>query len=183
MTRPAQRPKHRALLTGALFSLAALTAACSRSDVPEHAVMLPSEDLPDAVLGYARWEADAEPKPIRRVSCELQDGFYVMTAEGRDFVLRVGFWGQDAREIGEIDFDQADSVELRAVDDDLYFYRYTTLRILSEMGPVSGSADSVQGRTPLRATSAEAVAKHRAGVEVDFEFSCSQSGSARVAGS
>lgn len=176
--------RQRALAScSVLVSAALFTAACSKQDVPEHALLLPAQDLPDTVLGYARWEVDGQSKPIRRVNCQMEDSFYVMVAEGRDFVLRVGFWGQGARRIEDIDFEQADSVELRSVDEELYFYRYTTLRILSEMGPVRGSVDSVQGRTPLRATSAEAVAKHRSGVELDFEFSCSEPASARVAGS
>ena len=146
--------------------------ACSRNDVPEHVLMFPNEALPDEVLGYVRWEEDGERKEIRRVSCQMEDNFYVMLGEGRDFTLRVGFWGDGAREIGDIDFEQADSVELRAVDEELYFYRYSILRILPEMGPVAGSPEFAKGTTRLRPTSTEAVVKHRAGVELEFEFSC-----------
>lgn len=159
--------------------MAVMVAACSRSDVPEHAVMLPADDLPDTVLGYARWAAEDEPRPIRRVRCGMEDNFYVMTAEGRDFLLRVGFWGDQARVLEDIDFEQADSVELRTIDDELYFYRYTTLRIFPEMGPVAGSDGHARGRTRLRPTSTEAVVKHRDGVEVDFEFSCPEQQPAR----
>ena len=137
--------------------------------------MLPAEDLPDLVLGYVQWGADEEPRPIRRTRCQLEDEFYVMVGEGRDFVLRVGFWGEQARAIDDIDFEQADSVELRAVDEELYFYRYSILRILPEMGPVAGSPEFAKGTTRLRPTSTEAVVKHRAGVELDFEFSCPSS--------
>lgn len=165
-----------------LISLVLLTA-CSRDEVPEHALMLPNEKLPETVLGYASWDEGGERKQIRRVSCQLEDSFYVMLAEGRDFVLRVGFWGEGARQIDEIDFEQADSVELRTIDDELYFYRYTSLRILPEMGPVSGSTQSARGTTRLRSTSTDAVVKHRQGIELDFEFSCSEPDSAPVAGS
>lgn len=170
-------------LTMALLAVVALTTACTSNEAPEHAVMFPKDDLPDIVLGQARWENDQQPKPIRRVKCEMQDQFYVMTAEGRDFVLRVGFWGEGAQALEDIDFEQADSVELRAVDEELYFYRYTMLRILPEMGPVSGSVESAKGTTPLRSTSTEAVVKHRSGIELDFEFSCPGPASAQVAGS
>ena len=156
-----------ALLASAGMAL----SACSRDALPEHAVMLPPADLPDAVLGYATW-ANGERKDIRRVSCGLEDAFYVMTAEGRDFELRVGFWGQDATDLSGIDFDQADSVELRTVDEELHFYRYTTLRILPEMGPVIGADSYARGKTTLRSTSQAALAEHRSGVEIDFEFSC-----------
>lgn len=166
MKSPALRPI--TILSLAIF----LLMACAENEVPEHALMVPNEDLPDAVLGYASWEGDGERKEIRRVSCEMEDSFYVMLAEGRDFALRVGFWGDGARAIDEIDFDQADSVELRAVDEELYFYRYSILRILPDMGPVAGSPGFASGSTRLRPTSTEAVAKHRAGVDLDFEFSC-----------
>lgn len=147
-------------------------AACSGDRIPEHAVMLPAQDLPDTVLGYVSW-TDQARKPIHRVSCHLEDAFYVMLAEGRDFELRVGFWGQDAQSLAEIDFDQADSVELQTVDEDLQYYRYSMLRFLPEMGPVNGSDSHSRGKTALRSTSAAAVAEHRAGIEIDFEFSCS----------
>ncbi len=149
-----------------------ILAACSRSDVPEHALMLPNEALPDTVLGYVRWEGNGERRPIRQVSCQLEESYYVMVGEGRDFVLRVGFWGGGARDVKDIDFEQADSVELRAVDEDLYFYRYSVLRLLPEMGPVAGSPQSAKGNTRLRPTSTNAVVKHRAGLAIDFELSC-----------
>ncbi|GEM_PF-7039122 len=169
---------------GAVALLATLTmTACSGDDLPEHALMVPAEDLPDQVMGYVSWDDVEERKLVRRVSCRMEDSFYVMVAEGRDFVLRVGFWGEGARDIEEIDFDQADSVELRTVDEELYFYRYTILRILPEMGPVSGSVESARGTTRLRSTSTEAVVKHRSGIELDFEFSCSVPAPAQVAGS
>lgn len=155
----------------ALISLG-LFVACSRDDFPEHVLMVPNENLPDAVLGYVSWEDDGERKLIRRVSCQMEDDFYVMLAEGRDFMLRVGFWGKDARELTQIDFEQADSVELRAVDTELNFYRYSILRILPDMGPVAGSPGYAKGSTRLRPTSTEAVIKHRGGVELTFEFAC-----------
>lgn len=162
---------HLRVCCGILLTLALLTA-CSRGDRHEHVLMVPSDDLPDTVLGYVRWDEAGEPKPIRRATCQMEDNFYVMLGEGRDFTLRVGFWGDGAREIGDIDFEQADSVELRAVDEESYFYRYSILRILPEMGPVAGSPGFAKGKTRLRPTSTEAVVKHRAGVELDFEFSC-----------
>lgn len=158
-----------------------LISACSRDDGPEHAIMFPDESLPDVVLGYVQWDDVEEPKLIRRTRCQMEDEFYVMVGEGRDFVLRVGFWGQDARAIEDIDFEQADSVELRTIDDELYFYRYTILRILPGMGPVNGSVGSARGKTWLRPTSTEAVVKHRSGVELEFELSCPQPEPARVA--
>lgn len=170
-------------LVFSLLLIMTFIVGCSRADAPEHVLMFPAEGLPDTVLGYAAWETDGERKLIRRVSCAMEDSFYVMEAEGRDFVLRVGFWGEGARTIDDIDFEQADSVELRAVDDDLYFYRYTILRILPEMGSVQGSADAARGLTRLRSTSTEAVVKHRSGIELDFEFSCSEPEPAQVAGS
>lgn len=169
----------------AIVALSAIivTSACSRDDVPEHAVMMPIDDLPQTIVGQVSWEGVDEPKVIRRSRCEMQDEFYVMVGEGRDFELRVGFWGQEAADISEIDFDQADSVELRAIDDELYFYRYSIQRSLPGMGPVDGSVDSARGKTWLRPTSTEAVVKHRAGVEVEFEFSCSQPQQAQSSGS
>lgn len=160
-----------------------MITACSRDDVPEHAIMFPDESLPDVVLGYVQWDDIDEPRLIRRTRCQMEDDFYVMVGEGRDFVLRVGFWGQDARTIDDIDFEQADNVELRTIDDELYFYRYTILRILPGMGPVNGSVDSAQGKTWLRPTSTEAVVKHRSGLELEFELSCLPPEVAQVAGS
>lgn len=177
------RPGRAGLLVAAgILAALVLITACSRDDVPEHAIMFPDESLPDVVLGYVQWDDIDERKLIRRTHCQMEDEFYVMVGEGRDFVLRVGFWGQDARAIDDIDFEQADSVELRTIDDELYFYRYTILRILPGMGPVSGSVDSARGQTWLRPTSTEAVVKHRSGVELEFELSCPQPEPVQVAG-
>ncbi len=154
-------------------SLSLLTlSACSSDPLPEHAVLVPATDLPDTVVGYARWR-DGERKPIHRVHCGQESPHYVMLAEGKDFTLRVGFWGEAAATPADIDFEQADSVELRAVDDELQYYRYSTLRILPEMGKVSGSERAAQGQTPLRPTSLAAIEAHQEGVELDFDLSCS----------
>lgn len=168
-TRSLPAPSGLALVAATVLSLTLV--ACSRDDVPEHAVMLPPENLPDTVLGYAAW-GDGERRDIRRVRCELDEPFYVMKAEGADFELQVGFWGSDAEKLEDIDFEQADSVELRAVDEELHYYRYTILRMLPEMGQVAGSPGLAGGKTYLRSTSENAIADHGPGVDIDFEFSC-----------
>jgi len=167
-------PHRRAVPAALAAGAALLIGACSGDGIPEHAVMLPPQDLPDTVLGSATW-ADGGRKDIHRVVCELDQPFYRMKAEGADFELEVGFWGSDVETLDDIDFEQADSVELRAVDDELYYYRYSILRILPEMGPVAGGPEAAAGKTYLRSTSEQAIAEHGAGIDIDFEFSCSAS--------
>ena len=155
----------------AALSLIAGFSGCSPSPDPKPAGEQVAAGLPDAVVGIASWD-DHLDRPIHRVQCAFEAPFYKMQAEGLGFELAVGFWGDEADQIGEIDFEQADSVELTRVTAEQRIYRYSTLRILPEMGDVKGSPTAVDGRTGLRPTSLAALEEYPEGIELDFEFSC-----------
>lgn len=166
----------------AVMALAGLTAACSDKPGTESADAAESAALPDTVVGTASWDDHLE-RPIHRVRCQFEAPFYSLQAEGHGFELKVGFWGEDAERPEAVDFEQADSVELTLVTPEEEIYRYTTLRILPEMGDVSGSESSASGTTRLRSTSLAALEEDRDGIELDFEFSCPLSAPAQSAGS
>lgn len=148
-----------------------LTAACSQGLQTDESGGQAAPALPDQVVGLASWDDHLE-RPIHRVRCEFESPFYTLQAEGHGFELRVGFWGEKADSTEEVDFEQADSVELTLVTPEEKIYRYTTLRILPEMGEVSGSESSASGKTRLRSTSLAALEEYREGIELDFEFAC-----------
>lgn len=154
----------------ALFTII-LMAACSRSAETEQSAAQSADGLPEQVVGTASWD-DHQQRPIHRVQCGFEPPFYTLQAEGHGFELRVGFWGDKARRLDDIDFEQADSVELTLVTPEEQIYRYTTLRILPEMGVVSGSESSASGKTRLRSTSLPALEDYRNGIELDFEIAC-----------
>jgi hypothetical protein len=132
------------------------------------------------VLGQVSWD-DHPDRPVHRVSCAFEAPFYRFRAEGHGFELAVGFWGDDAESTQQIDFQQADSIELTETTAEEVIYRYTTLRILPEMGVVTGSADKVEGSTRLRPTSLAALTEYGDGVTVDFEFACPTTAQAQSA--
>lgn len=139
-----------------------------------------SAGLPDEVVGMASWD-DHTDRPIHRVHCEFEAPFYRFKAEGHGFELTVGFWGEAADRIEEVDFKQADSIELTEVTAEEVIYRYTTLRILPEMGQITGTMNEARGTTRLRPTSLAALTEYRDGIELNFEFSCPLSPQSSVA--
>ncbi|NDY94777.1 hypothetical protein [Wenzhouxiangella limi] len=155
----------------AVMAIAGLTAACSDEPETGSAGAAETAGLPDTVVGTASWD-DHLQRPIHRVQCDFEAPFYKLQAQGHGFELTVGFWGDEADRVSEVDFEQADSVELVQVTPEEEIYRYTTLRILPEMGQVSGSETSASGTTRLRSTSLAALEEYRNGIELDFEFSC-----------
>lgn len=164
----------------ALVAAAALTVACSESAETGGASDQRPSGLPDTVVGTASWD-DHLDRPIHRVSCAFEPPFYRLEAEGHGFELKVGFWGEQAQKLQAVDFEQADSVELIQVTPEDEIYRYTTLRILPEMGKVSGSEASTSGKTRLRSTSLAALEAYPDGIELEFEFACPLSSSAPAA--
>lgn len=166
----------------AVMAFAGLTAACSENPETDNSQAAQSAALPDTVVGTASWD-DHLQRPIHRVRCDFDAPFYSLQAEGHGFELKVGFWGEDAERPEAVDFEQADSVELTLVTPEEEIYRYTTLRILPEMGQVSGSETSASGKTRLRSTSLAALEAYRDGIELDFEFSCPFNAPAQAAGS
>ncbi|MFW6339266.1 MAG: hypothetical protein ACOC0Q_00190 [Wenzhouxiangella sp.] len=130
-----------------------------------------ADGLPNEVVGMASWD-DHLDRPIHRVHCEFEPPFYRFRAEGHGFELAVGFWGEEADRIEEVDFEQADSIELTEVTAEEVIYRYTTLRILPEMGSIKGSLTQARGTTRLRPTSLAALTEYGDGIELAFEFSC-----------
>lgn len=164
----------------AVMAMAGLTAACSETPETDTAEAAEAAALPDTVVGTASWD-DHLQRPIHRVRCEFEAPFYSLQAEGHGFELKVGFWGEDAERPEAVDFEQADSVELTLVTPEEEIYRYTTLRILPEMGKVSGSETSASGTTRLRSTSLAALEEYRDGIELDFDFACPVSAQAQAA--
>jgi hypothetical protein len=163
----------------AIFVLAVI-AGCSQSTGSSPNGKPAEAALPEEVVGTASWD-DHPERPIHRVSCEFEPPFYRFRAEGLGFELAVGFWGDDADQIEEVDFNQADSVELTEITAEEVIYRYTTLRFLPEMGPIRGSTSNAQGRTKLRPTSLAALTEYDEGIDLDFEFKCPASDPGSVA--
>lgn len=159
-----------------------LTIACSQAIETDKPGDQAAPALPEQVVGLASWDGHLK-RPIHRVRCEFKPPFYTLQAEGHGFELRVGFWGEKADSTEEVDFEQADSVELTLVTPEEEIYRYTTLRILPEMGEVSGSESSASGKTRLRSTSLAALEEYREGIELDFEFACPLRPGATASGS
>ncbi|HMA98535.1 MAG TPA: hypothetical protein VKO38_03660 [Wenzhouxiangella sp.] len=160
--------------------LVAMASGCSRSTGSDPVNEQPAGGLPDQVIGIASWN-DHPERPIHRVSCAFEPPFYRFRAEGHGFELAVGFWGDQADRIGEVDFEQADSIELTEVTAEQVIYRYTTLRFLPEMGTIEGSTSAAKGTTQLRPTSLAALTEYGDGIELDFEFSCPLSDPGSVA--
>lgn len=149
----------------------ALLAACSAPTDLDTSGESGAPVVPEVVLGRVSWD-DHPDRPVHRVSCGFEAPFYRFTAEGHGFELAVGFWGDDAEMIDQVDFEQADSIELTEKTAEGVIYRYTTLRILPEMGDISGSTNTAEGSTRLRPTSLAALIEYGDGVQLDFELDC-----------
>ncbi len=158
---------------GSVLVIAATTllAACSASTDPKASGESSTPVVPEVVLGRASWD-DRSDRPVHRVSCNFEAPFYRFKAEGHGFELAVGFWGDGAQDIQQVDFQQADSIELTKITAEGEIYRYTTLRILPEMGEISGSTGKAEGSTRLRPTSLAALTEYGDGVQLDFELDC-----------
>lgn len=166
----------------ASLTLAAFTLGCSPAPNSSQSQEQTAIGLPDKVVGVASWD-DHPDRPIHRVQCEFEAPFYRFRAEGHGFELAVGFWGKDADQVEKVDFEQADSIELTEVTAEEEIYRYTTLRVLPEMGEIQGSVTKARGITRLRPTSLAALTEYGQGIELDFEFDCQLSAPAEAAGS
>jgi hypothetical protein len=156
-----------------VFTMAAtaVLSGCSAPDDPSASGDSLAVVEPETVLGHASWD-DHEDRPLHSVSCEFEAPFYRFRAEGHGFELAVGFWGDHAQTVQQVDFEQADSIELTETTAEGVIYRYTTLRILPEMGQITGSTDKAAGSTRLRPTSLAALTEYGDGVQLDFEFDC-----------
>jgi len=148
-----------------------MASGCSRSTGSDSVDEQAAAGLPDQVVGMVSWD-DHPERPIHRVTCAFEPPFYRFRAEGHGFELAVGFWGDQADRIADVDFEQADSIELTEVTAEQVIYRYTTLRFLPEMGTIEGSTSAAKGKTQLRPTSLAALTEYGDGIELDFEFSC-----------
>lgn len=148
-----------------------LLSACSVSTDPDASAQQGAPVVPEPVLGRVSWD-DHPERPVHRVSCQFEAPFYRFRAKGHGFELAVGFWGDDAEMIQQVDFQQADSIELTETTAEGVIYRYTTLRILPEMGEITGSAAKAEGSTRLRPTSLAALTEYGDGVQLDFALDC-----------
>ena len=118
-----------------------------------------------------------------RARCGFAAPCYRFKAAAHGFELAVGFWGDKAEEVEQVDFEQADSIELTEITAEGVIYRYTTLRILREKGAITGSEANAEGSTRLRPTRLAALTEYGEGVQLDFEFDCPVNEQSQSAGS